>query len=397
MVSPAPATMEAMTGAAGARLGSSALVAVAAHGLVTSHRFPPGPLDREHWGHLLAGVGRQRLSGLLVGALADGSLPATDEQRAEADRLHQHAMTQCVLLERVLLETVALLTANGVDHRVIKGPALAHTAYPDPAVRAFGDVDVVVPSASFDLAVEVLSAAGYRRQTPELRPGFDRRFGKGAALTTPGGLEVDLHRTLADGRFGLLVDVEELFASSSPLRIGGEVLRALGPEEQFLQVCFNAAIGTRERRLMPLRDVIQLATTTELDLDRLHLLCRRWRADAVLALAVNRAWEVLAVERGGALPSWAAAYRTSRRDAAALRLHTAADAAWGPAALVGVTAVQGAGAKLAYLHAVVLPDRRLSATHGAGTATRWMRRLGTLRRAVWPGAVPRDDRPPNGH
>ncbi|MBA3621797.1 MAG: hypothetical protein H0W51_05695 [Euzebyales bacterium] len=60
----------------------------------------------------------------------------------------------------------------------------------------------------------MLGNCGYRRSWPQLRPGFDRRFGKGAPLRRDEGWELDLHRTFVMGPFGLTVDLDGLFASS---------------------------------------------------------------------------------------------------------------------------------------------------------------------------------------
>ena len=98
------------------------------------------------------------------------------------------------------------LEKAGIAHRVLKGHAWAHTVYPDPSWRAFGDVDLLVGTDDSDRAVEVLESTGVRRTLPEVRPGFDRRFGKDATLLSASGREVDLHRLLVAGPYGLWVD-----------------------------------------------------------------------------------------------------------------------------------------------------------------------------------------------
>ena len=82
--------------------------------------------------------------------------------------------------------------------------------YADPALRSFGDVDILVGGADFDAAVGALAALGFRRRFVEPRPGFDARFSKGACLERADGLEIDLHRTLAPGPFGMLLGLTDL-------------------------------------------------------------------------------------------------------------------------------------------------------------------------------------------
>ncbi|MEO7837669.1 MAG: nucleotidyltransferase family protein [Acidimicrobiales bacterium] len=364
------------------------LEAVAAYGLATRHGLSSAPLPPAAWQSLLAEVRRQRLSGLLARAVDDCRLAVTADQRQECNRANQEAMADCLLLERLLLETVSRFAARGIDYRLMKGAALAHLAYPDPSLRAFGDVDLLVPASVFDDAVAALTNAGHARQTPELRPGFDRRFGKGATFRTTAGLEIDLHRTFVDGHFGLLVHTSDLFATSATMVLGGQNVLTLGPEEQFLAVCYNATVGGRDRPLAALRDVAQLLLDTQLDLGVVERLSREWRGEAVVALAVTRAWEVLAVAEPGPLTPWALRYRPSRADTVALTRDTAAGATWGLTALGGLSAVPGARARLTYLRALLLPASRHLRSRDMGWAQRTGRAARTLVRQVvrtlWP-------------
>ena len=104
----------------------------------------------------------------------------------------------------------------GIESRVLKGVALAHTAYDDPADRVFADVDLLVPGDELTRAATVLTAAlGAERPVPEIRPGFDDRFGKEAMLKVD-GLELDLHRTFV-----------ELAAQSQKWKLTAQDLRQL--------------------------------------------------------------------------------------------------------------------------------------------------------------------------
>ena len=104
-----------------------------------------------------------------------------------------------------------------LDFRVLKGSAVAHIDFPDPGLRSFGDVDMLVRAGDFGRAVGVLETMGGRRRVPELRPGFDRRFGKGAVIKLPSDLEIDLHRTFVAGALGMTIDLDSLFKRKTPL------------------------------------------------------------------------------------------------------------------------------------------------------------------------------------
>ena len=193
---------------------------------------------------------------------------------------------------------VGVLRGSGLDHRVLKGAAVADLDYPDPALRSFVDVDLLVRAEEWDDAIHVLREAGWERQFAEPRPGFERRFVKGMVLTRPddGGTELDLHRTLALGPFGLTVRLEDLWADCEVLRLGGVEVRALAAEERFLHACFHAVLGDLPPRLVPLRDIAQMSLRGNLDLDRVIHHARSWRAEAVLLRAVELTWETLGLD-----------------------------------------------------------------------------------------------------
>ena len=161
----------------------SVVAAVAAFGLAGSPRLPDAPLDPAAWSGLLSDVTRERIEGLLGAAVAAGALVVTDEQLHDVRSVAQRRAALALGLERELLLTHEALEKAGIAHRVLKGHAWAHTVYPDPSWRAFGDVDLLVGTDDWDRAVEVLESTGVRRTLPEVRPGFDRRFGKDATCS----------------------------------------------------------------------------------------------------------------------------------------------------------------------------------------------------------------------
>ena len=234
-------------------------------------------------GRVLQHVVHQRLQGLLAWALEDDAFPITPDQVTQTVASLVESESHCLVLERTLLQTAARFERAGIEFLVLKGPAIAHLAYPDPSVRLFGDVDVLVRGAQFDEAARVLSEAGLVRRFPEPRPRFDARFTKGVVFSTDEGLEVDLHRTFVAGPFGLTVDLDGVFDSGTPFVIGARTLQAMGLEERLVHACYHAALGDLPPRLMPLRDVVELSRIHGLDHDRVRYLTARWRAEAVVA------------------------------------------------------------------------------------------------------------------
>ena len=335
---------------------------IAAHGLPGSGTDPPdSPPDPSTWRELVKAVEQERLAGLLARAVADGALPTTDEQADEAARLEIRWACTTLLLERKLLELSERLEGAGIPHLALKGSAFAHSAYPDPALRTFGDVDVLVPGAAFDAAVTVVSSWGGRRRFSEPRPGFTSRFGKGVAMVMPDGVEIDLHRTLVAGPIGLRVDLDGLFATAVTLTIAGRVLHRLAPEEAFLHACYHAALGGRVARLVPQRDMAQMLLTTDVDLDRVHHLAEAWRGRAVVAHAVAGAWQTLTLA-DHPLARWAEQYVPAPPERRALALYLGHRRSYARQTAMAVGAVPGWGPKAVYLRALVAPSRDYLAT-----------------------------------
>jgi hypothetical protein len=352
------------------------VLAVAGHGLTaTATTLPDGPPDDGEWAELVRHVVSERLEGHLASAVADGSLPASDSQAAEAFARHIEVMALALALESTLLEAADLLASAGVECRVLKGSAAAHLDYPDPSLRAFGDVDLLVRSDAFDAAGAALEAADFRRRTPQPRAGFDRRFGKGAVLTAPNGLQIDLHRTFVAGPFGIAVDLDELWRRSVPFAVGGRQLEALGAEERFLNACYHVVLGDVPPKLVPQRDIAQMLQNRTLDFDRVRTLSAHWQSDVVVAYALRMVWDTFALGDVTAISEWARSYRPSSRELGYLAAYTGPHSTYVTKSLAGVRTIHGVRLKVAYLIALGLPSRRYLRERGTTATARWKQGL----------------------
>jgi hypothetical protein len=355
------------------RTAISAIVsAVAAQGLTaTATMLPREPLDEDEWSTLISHVRSERLEGHLARAVTDGSLPTWADQAEEASALHIRAMGLALTLESTLLAAADELEAAKIDFRVLKGPASAHLDYPDPSLRAFGDVDLLVRGEQFDAAVRVLTSGGFRRRTPEPRPGFDRRFGKGAVLVDPDGYEIDLHRTFAAGPFGISVDLDSVWRRAVPFAIGGHGLRALGTEERFLNACYHVVLGDVPPKLSPQRDIAQMLQARSLDFERIRALSVAWRGEVVVARALCLVWTTFELGDANAVSAWAKGYQPTRRELRALAACTGEHSSYVTKSLAGLRAVRGVRRKAAYLWALAVPTRRYLRERGTTVGARW--------------------------
>ena len=284
---------------------------IAGHGTAEGD---PVSVPADRWRPLLGTLVSQRLTGLAVAALEAGELELTQDQGMELLARQREAMLRALATERTLLDLSATLSRADISCIVLKGPALAHTVYPEPEWRPFGDLDLLVRGRDWASARSAVESLGFRRNVPEPRPGFDVRFGKAATHSNADGLQVDLHRTLVLGPFGLWIEPEDLFSATTEFRLGGHRLLRLDDEALFLHACVHASLGWAPPLLLPVRDVVQIGAAVRLDRRVIADRIRAWRLAPVVAHALQAAEELLGegvpaldgilegieIERGGA-------------------------------------------------------------------------------------------------
>ncbi|WP_199431065.1 nucleotidyltransferase family protein [Qaidamihabitans albus] len=357
------------------------LTAVAAHGLAEATRpFPAEPLGSDAWSALLAAARKHRVVGELRAAVDQGSLPATGEQAAQARATHRGILLRVLSLEQELVKVGQLLRESGVDIRLLKGSAVARLDYPQPALRSFIDLDVLVRAAEIDRAVAVLTDAGFARTLAEPRPGFDRRFDKGTTLRHSAGFELDLHRTFVLGPWGVLVDLESLWDEGEEFVVAGKSLRALSRPNRFLHACYHATLGDWPLRLGSLRDVAQLWPVSEAEGAEFVRRAARWGGQAVVSAAVADTRRLLGLATAGAFTDWALNYRPNRREESWLALHTHAGKTFAAQALATVPVLPRLRDKVAYLRALALPDGRYTAGRHSSPLARFRFAVREIRR-----------------
>ena len=334
------------------------VAAIAVDGLLGSaHELPERPLDDAEFDTLLAQCVTQRLTGALANRIADGRLPATAAQAERASEEHFVALCHCLEIELLLLQTVDVFDTAGIDHRVLKGSATAHLDYPDPSRRTFVDVDILVRSEDFDRATKLLLSRGYARPIAEIRPGFDRRFGKGCTLVSPSGYEVDLHRTFVTGPFGLMVRLPDLWNDATLWALGGRTqLRALDREQRLLHACYHAALGDREPRIVPQRDIAGLVLDDRLDEVRVRELAYAWRAEYVVASAIGMTWQTLALADETALTAWAKRYQPDTRSEHAFAAYRAEQANYAARSWASLRALPDVRTRMAFMYSLAFPQ-----------------------------------------
>jgi hypothetical protein len=189
-------------------------------------------------------------------------------------------------------------------------------------------------------------------------------------LIRPDGVQVDLHRTLASGPFGLTVEPDALFEDPDFVTIGTRRIATLDRDLRFLHACFHAVLGDFPPRLTALRDVAR--TVEAADLDRVRAIARRWRAGIVIASAIATAWTTFALRRTPAI-EWAFAYVPSRYERTALGAYVGSGRSYARQMAAALPAIRGVGAKVAYASALLFADGSYVARRDGGYVRRLRR------------------------
>jgi len=266
------------------------LLAVARAGL-------PGaaPPPRGGWDPHLEPVMAHGLAGLFSASAAAG---VVDIDAAMATRLQRQLDSEAI--RAVQLEAELMRLAPALDELravVLKGAVLAHAAYPDPLLRPFTDLDLLVPGDRVGHAISVFATYGYERTRPEPAPGFDARVGKAITLWHPGGVVIDLHRTLAAGNAGEGIDVDGLLAHHRrEIRVGSHAVPGPSWEAHLVECALHAVVGDGLARPLSLRDIAEVAHHPSLDHEAAAELAGRWRVAELVGLGLRAARDGLGIE-----------------------------------------------------------------------------------------------------
>ncbi len=182
-----------------------------------------------------------RLLAAVIGRLDSLSIPATEQPRLQGIRRYCWSNGQTKLAQA--LPSLAVLQHAGLPVLVLKGATAIATGDATPADRYVGDIDLLVPPAAADQALDLLAGQGW---LPQSGGSLARVKGRGMPrhhavnLVRGKGGELDLHwafllQNRAQG------DDEVLWATAESARLGGMEIRCPAPPFRLLQALTQGA------------------------------------------------------------------------------------------------------------------------------------------------------------
>ena len=167
------------------------------------------------------------------------------------------AAARAMVAKRQLAQVLQALAEAGVSTLVVKGAAIgAH--YPDPALRSYGDLDVVVPRYQLEQAATALAKIGYRG-SDQRQWRLDRHFHLSPLHSEDGRLTVEVHWQLARPKQPWILPMEELWARAIPWSVAGQPTLRLEAVDTVLYLSLHTLVHHLARLgLRPLCDLKQV-------------------------------------------------------------------------------------------------------------------------------------------
>jgi hypothetical protein len=140
---------------------------------------------------------------------------------------------------------------------VVKGPVLAMQAYGDPAMRSYGDLDLLVRRHDIRRATELMLSAGYQAAVSVAAIDSGKIPGQYFFSKPEAKLLVELHNDLTLRYFPRRLPLEKFFDRQIRVRLDAHDAPALCVEDELVLICIHGAKHFWER-LIWIADVAAL-------------------------------------------------------------------------------------------------------------------------------------------
>lgn len=247
-----------------------------------------GPIEptETDWMRWVELAGTERVLPLLHNIASTTATDLSDEQRQMAAKLQLDLMATMVRFEHDLLDVAGQLSHGGVQCAVLKGAATAHLDYADPALRQFGDVDLLVSPEDLPRAIELLSVTGWRQTYP--LPRYHERFTHAITLSNERRVQIDVHQRIAPRAVGELIPTRDLLAKAVTYEVAGQSLWALSEHDRLIHAALHTQASKGAfRRLSSAADVLLLAESNSQTAEAVLARAETWRVRPLVVQAIT--------------------------------------------------------------------------------------------------------------
>lgn len=246
------------------------------------------------WSRLLLLAEEHGVLAHLNASMSRAGSPRVPQETRQTLNEKQRAQNFLTLrLTAELFRILDLFAAQGIAALAIKGPVLAMRAYGDPAMRGYGDLDLLVRQRDIRRATEALIGAGFEAAVPLSVINAGKIPGQYLFSKPESRLLVELHNDLTLRYFPRPLPIEDFFTRQVRVRLDAHEASAPAVEDELVLICIHGAKHFWER-LIWVADVAALVTRqTGLDWERAEESARAVRAEHLLHAGLRLATELL--------------------------------------------------------------------------------------------------------
>jgi hypothetical protein len=228
------------------------------------------------WGLLLPRAEEEGVLPLLYWNLRDLPEAAPPEVLERLKRGYLISLLRNSQLSKQLEPFLGEVKASGLPVVLTKGPRLALSAYPDPALRPFWDVDFVVPPRAWPEVAGILARLRFEEaRAGDAVPqpssaGFDGTY---SPYFRKGDLVLEFHFNTFGLHFpGCSLQAGVWRPPRRPMPFRGTEALVFTPEAELSYLCLHAQQHSYER-LIWLVDIAEMASRRDLDWDEVGAIC----------------------------------------------------------------------------------------------------------------------------
>lgn len=181
---------------------------------------------------------------------------------------------QNLILEQELQQVLHAFNQQHISILLFKGPALAHTVYPESYLRTYHDIDVLIHPEDLQLAHELLLQLGFTFYEEFRANATNRkRTGYNYMLARPDSwleIPIELHTAPHPSEIGTDFAVESLWHRAIQIEILGESTLTMHPIDHLLYLCWHYRFHSFTR-LLWLYDLVVLLRSEGPTLDWMEL------------------------------------------------------------------------------------------------------------------------------
>jgi Uncharacterised nucleotidyltransferase len=218
-----------------------------------------------NWPALISFADDHGVLGLTAARLLDHNESAIPPESHESVRNWRRA--QALFTLNMTAEMFRLFesfpTAN-LEALVIKGPVLSVRCYGDPALRQYGDLDLIVRDKDVLRTSKLMISLGYEPTVPLGAIHAKKIPGEYNFRQKTSRLLIEFHTELTFRYHPRPLPLEHLFERSTPVSFDSREVPALCPEDELILICVHGAKHFWER-LIYVADVAAFVCVQKLD------------------------------------------------------------------------------------------------------------------------------------